>query len=419
VAIVELECTSMAVGGEAVARQADGRVVFVAGALPGERVRVDVTDERKTYARGRVLDVLEAAPGRVTPPCPHVARGCGGCGWQHLDVATQRSLKQQLVADSLSRLGGTSDVDVAPGPDLAAEGYRTTLRLSTVDGQAAFRRAHSHDPVEVDSCLVAHPLLAELVTTGRFDGCREVTLRAGAGTGERLVVADPRGRGVAVPADVLVVGTDELRRGRHAWLHEELLGRRWRISASSFFQTRADGAVALVEEVGRQIRDAAAVLDATPRKSVDGGSAHRTMVDLCCGVGLFSGALAAGLDALDVGPWSIVGVERHRPAVVDARYNLTDLPHAKVIRASLEGWRPMPADVVVADPARSGLGREGVAAVAATGTPLLVLVSCDPAALGRDTGLLAAAGYRLDACTLVDLFPHTPHIEVVSRFVRA
>jgi 23S rRNA (uracil1939-C5)-methyltransferase len=143
------------------------------------------------------------------------------------------------------------------------------------------------------------------------------------------------------------------------------------------------------------------------------------MVDLCCGVGLFSGGLAAGLDALDVGPWSIVGVERHRPAVVDARHNLADLPQAKVIRASLEGWRPMPADVVVADPARSGLGREGVAAVAATGTPLLVLVSCDPAALGRDAGLLAAAGYRLDACTLVDLFPHTSHIEVVSRFVRA
>jgi 23S rRNA (uracil1939-C5)-methyltransferase len=160
------------------------------------------------------------------------------------------------------------------------------------------------------------------------------------------------------------------------------------------------------------------VLDATPRKSVDGGSAHRTMVDLCCGVGLFSGGLASGLDALEVGPWSIVGVERHRPAVVDARHNLADLPHAKVIRASLEGWRPMPADVVVADPARSGLGREGVAAVAATGTPLLVLVSCDPAALGRDAGLLAAAGYRLDACTLVDLFPHTSHIEVVSRFVR-
>ncbi len=135
VAIVELECTSMAVGGEAVARQADGRVVFVAGALPGERVRVDVTDERKTFARGRVLDVLEAAPGRVTPPCPHVARGCGGCGWQHLERRHAALAQAQLVADSLSRLGGTSDVDVAPGPDLATEGYRTTLRLSTVDGR--------------------------------------------------------------------------------------------------------------------------------------------------------------------------------------------------------------------------------------------------------------------------------------------
>jgi 23S rRNA (uracil1939-C5)-methyltransferase len=103
--VLELTTTGVAAGGAAVARDEDGRVVFVRGALPGERVRVVVTDERRSYASARVAEVLEAAPDRVDPPCPHVAEGCGGCDWQHIAPDAQPALRTAIVRDALSRIG--------------------------------------------------------------------------------------------------------------------------------------------------------------------------------------------------------------------------------------------------------------------------------------------------------------------------
>jgi 23S rRNA (uracil1939-C5)-methyltransferase len=170
-------------------------------------------------------------------------------------------------------------------------------------------------------------------------------------------------------------------------------GRRWRVSASSFFQSRPDGADALAHLVAR-----AAQCVAT-------GSA----VDLYSGVGLFAGVLADG-------GWSVTAVEGSAPAVVDARVNLADA--ATVVEADVLRWQPVAASLVVADPSRNGLGSKGVEVVVGTGAGRLVLVSCDPAALGRDAGLLLAAGFRLTSATPVDLFPHTFHVEVVSVFDR-
>lgn len=393
--LVELQTTSMAVGGEAVARQDSGRVVFVAGAIGGERVLAEVVDERKSFARAVSVEVSQPSPDRVVPPCPHVAEGCGGCDWQHIAEPAQRMLRRELVADVLARSGIVDPVVVA-GPPLAAAGLRTTVRgVAGPDGRFAFRRRRSHDPIQVDSCLIAHPLVEELVAEGRFGSAREVTIRVGARTGERMVVVGPKAVGVRVPDGVQVVGTDELYKGHRAWLHEEAAGRSWRVSAGSFFQASPEGAEALVSVVGGLIRDHA--------------PAAQRLVDLCCGVGLFAGTVGAGM--------AVTGVERSASAVADARHNLEGM-EARLIKVAMGRWRPAPADVVVADPARSGLAQEGVAAVAATGAGLCVLVSCDPAAMGRDARLLAAAGYRHVGSTVVDLFGHTSHIEVVSGFRR-
>jgi 23S rRNA (uracil1939-C5)-methyltransferase len=407
-----LHTTALAVGGAAVARAASGRVVFVDGALPGETVRVEPYAVRRRFAKARLVEVLDAAPERQTAPCPHHHRGCGGCAWQDAQHAAQLTWKRGLVAEALSRQGGAGDPDVREGPPLAATGHRTTLRCVVTGGRAGFRQARSHDPLAVDSCLVAHPLLDELLAEGRFEGCREVTLRAGARTGERLVLASPTAHGVQVPDDVVVVGRDELERGRHAWIHEEVADRRWRVSATSFFQARPDGADALVDLVAAEVAD-------LPDRA--GGAGTRTLVDLCCGVGLFAGAVGQRLKAASgaAGEWRFLGVERHGPAVADARHNLSDLGEAvRLTRTGVAAWKPAPADVIVADPARDGLGAAVVSKVAATGAPLVVLVSCDPASLGRDARLLGEAGYRFVHTTLVDLFPHTPHVEAVSRFVR-
>lgn len=397
-----LRTTAAVAGGAALGRDDTGRVVFVAGALPGELVEVEITEAKRDFARGRTLAVLEAAPARIEPPCPAVALGCGGCDLQHVDPVAQPGLKRDIVVDALRRIAHLDDPLVEVGAALPATGFRTTVRAAVVDGRAGFRAARSHDVVTVASCLVAHPRLDELLVGGRFDGCDEVTLRTGVATGERLVLADPVADEVELPAgcdDVVVVGARELADGARAWFHEEIDGQRLRISAGSFFQTRPDGAAALVAAV----------------RELGGPELARadTVVDAYAGVGLF-GALATADGA------RVIAVESSRSSCADARQNLARLrgDRAKVVRVSVERWRPSRADVVIADPARTGLGKGAVGVLARCHAEVLVLVSCDPAAFARDTVLLAAAGYRLDRARLVDLFPQTHHIEVVSRFVR-
>lgn len=375
---VELTITGMAAGGDGIARDDDGKVTFVRGALPGERVLVEITERRKDFDRGLTTAVVDAAPGRVDAACPHVARGCGGCAWQHVDPAAQRELKRGIVLDALRRIAHV-DADVALGPELPATGYRTTVRLAEGRG---FRGHASHDVVDVDSCLVAHPLLHDLLDVD-YHHAREVTLRCGARTGDRLVVTEPARIRIDVPDDVHV--------GPRSFLHEEVAGHRFRVSATSFFQARPDGADALVDLVRAAAHDAP-----------DG-----RMVDAYGGVGLFAATL--GREDVHV-------VELSKSSMHDARANV---PHAKVVACDVARWRPSASSLVVADPPRTGLGRDATDVLAATEATHLVLVSCDPASLARDTALLAGHGFEHDGTTLVDLFPHTPHVEAVTRFIRA
>ena len=398
----EVAVTGAAAGGEGVGRLEDGRVVFVRGALPGERVRVTVAEERKRFARGALVEVVEAAPERVAPPCPQVEAGCGGCDWQHVAPGAQRELKARIVTDALRRLGRVEPPPPELGPELATEGWRTTVRAVIDDqGRAGFRLHHAHDPLAVGAggCLVAHPLVDEVLRDGIFPPpVREVTVRAGAATGDRLVLCTPTVGDSRVPEGVPLVGADELTAGHRAWIHEVVSGRRWRISAESFFQSRPDGAEALVDAVVAALGDAL-----TPGARV---------VDLYSGVGLFAGVLG------DRTGGRVVAVESNRSAVADARINLADLDGARIVRSDVRRWHPSAADVVVADPARHGLRAEVIPRIGATGASALALVSCDPGALGRDAGLLAVDGWRLGSVRLVDLFPHTSHVEVVTGWIR-
>jgi tRNA/tmRNA/rRNA uracil-C5-methylase (TrmA/RlmC/RlmD family) len=255
--------------------------------------------------------------------------------------------------------------------------------------------------VATDACLAVHPLLEELIVDGRYPGAGEVLLRVGVASGERLVQVRAGAADVRVPPDVVVVAQGD---GQPASVHEEVAGRRFRVSAGSFFQPGPVAAEGLVAAV------AAAVGESLPA----GGGGH--LVDAYAGVGLFASTLGAVRGA------RVTAVESDRVAVADARVNLADLD-AKVVVSEVGRWkatgpRARRVDVVVADPSRPGLGRPGVAALAGLDSPRLVLVSCDPASLGRDVTLLAAAGYRLGDVALVDAFPHTFHVETVSRFDR-
>ncbi len=364
--MIELDVLRIATGGEGVGRAPDGRTVFVAGALPGERVRAEVVEVRKRHARADLVEVLVPAPGRRTPPCPHVADGCGGCDWQHATDELQATLRLTIVRDALERIGRLADPVVEPGVALA-DPRRTTVRVAVdADGRAGYRRRRSHDLVVPSTCMVVEPRLERMLVDGRYQG-DEVVLRVGARTGEAAVD-----------------GT----------VHEEAAGRRWRFSAGSFAQPSPAAMEALVHEVGEAV----------------GERSGGRMVDLASGVGLFAGTVGTRFD-------EVVAVEVAPTAVADAEANLAGLP-VRIVRSTIERWVPEPVDVVVADPPRAGLAAAGVERVVATGAGTVVLVSCDAAALGRDAGLLVAAGYRLERSRVLDLFPQTAHVEVVSRFSR-
>ncbi len=282
---MELTTSDMASGGDAVARASDGKAVFVRGALPGERVRVKILQEHATYAVGTIDELLEASPHRVAPPCPEVDRGCGACQWQHISIETQRELKTGFVVEAIQR-AGLECPEPEPTIELAPWHFRTTIDASVRDGRAGFLKARSHEIVPVQSCLVAHPLLVELLVEARYPGAREVLLRCGAHTGERIAATTPSGIGAGLPDDV-----------QSGHFHEHAAGRRWRVSARSFFQSRPDGADAL-----------AAIVAA----AADELGALSTAVDLYTGVGLFAGVLAAR-------GWKVSAVEGSQSAVSDAR----------------------------------------------------------------------------------------------------
>ena len=391
---LELVAGPIAAGGDAIAREPSGRVVFVSGALPDELVRVRITVEKRDYAKAAVTEVVEPSPDRVAPPCPNVERGCGGCSWQHIAPARQLALKVGIVADALRRTAKLPDATVIAGAPLPTTAFRTTVRLAIEpDGRLGYRAPRRHDIVAVDECLVAHPLIAELLRATRLPGAAEVTIRCGARTGERAAAwtapQQHRVRPEGIPGDV--------RLGWDASITEIVDGRRLDASMGSFMQASPETAEALAAAVRLAAGDDAL------------GEARR-VIDAYGGVGLF-GVTVCPPDA------ELVLIESSPSACADARRNLVDRD-ATIVETTVERWRAIPADLVIADPSRKGLGRAGVAALDATGCTRLVLVSCDPVAMARDATLLAGQGFVHVGSTVLDPFPHTPHVEVVTRFDR-
>lgn len=389
-ALVTLQPERFVAGGDAMARDADGRVVFVRGGLPGETVAVEITTNKRDWARGHVVDVLEASPQRVVEPCTARHAGCGGCGWQHLDLDAQRAAKRSVVVDALQRIGGVTDADVTIGPGVSPDGYRTTIRLSAgADGAAGFRSERSHDVVAAPHCLVAHEALRAVVGDLRLDADVDLTLRYSAVDAQLGARWDKsRGRVAGLPEGVLV--------GAGAVLHETIDGHRLQVSLGSFFQSGPQAASLLV----------AAVRRAAPELET---ATH--VVDAYAGVGLF-GVAATTPTA------HVVAIETSRSSSADAAVNLAGRP-STIVRGEVGGWRAAAGssfDVIIADPARSGLGVPGTTALARIESPVIVLVSCDAASLGRDVKLLAERHYRLAGVELIDAFPHTTQIEAVSRF---
>ena len=392
-AFVELRIDGIANGGDGVGRLPDGRVVFVRAGLPGDVVRVEIVATKKRFANARIVELVSPGDGRTEPGCRHVAEGCGGCDVQHATLERQRELKVDIVLDAMERIGRFDSPHVVFGGGVEGHGYRTTVRCAVVDGKAGFREFKSARAVAAPDCTIAHPRIRDLMARGDFGAADDVLIRVGSRTGDANVVVSPTADGVSVDgADV--IGADELAAGAAVSLEEEAAGHRWRISAQSFFQSGPEAAELLVQVVGGY---------------VGAVTSDQTVCDLYSGVGLFSGTVA--------GSGRVVAVEGNRWAVADAGVNLAGRD-VSLVRSSVEQWHPCAADVVVADPPRDGLRSAGAEVVAGTGANRVVLVSCDPAAFGRDARLLVDAGYSVEDVSVLDLFPQTSHVEVVGWFER-
>ena len=399
--MTELSAHDMAHGGEAVARL-DGKAVFVAGVIPGERVEASITKDGGSWARADLDEILEASPDRVSPPCPHFV-DCGGCQWQYLDYHAQLRWKSKTVAAQLAHLGGLGDVAVRDTlPSSRPYAYRNRMDFHVTGGQPALHRSRSHDLVPLGECHLLIPRLADLFSRlGPLDEVQQITLRAGEATGDQMVVI----RG-AVPkqAEEWDVHVARVRRGRpvaefgRSHLFEEVAGNRYRITANAFFQNNTEGAAQLVELV---------------REALDPRS-EDVVLDGYAGGGLFSVALADSVDevvAVETSPLGLADLE-HNLEAAGAFAAIVPVPFEEAA-SEVDFW-----DVAVVDPPRTGLGPAGIETVTSAAPRAIALVSCDPAALARDAKGLTEAGYELDWVAPVDLFPQTYHIETVSRFVK-
>ncbi|WP_257477398.1 class I SAM-dependent RNA methyltransferase [Acidipropionibacterium jensenii] len=376
--ILELDLGPVAHGGFCVARS-EGRVVFVRGGLPGERVRARVIDDSKaSHWFATTTQVLRADPHRIDPVCP-VAGECGGCDFQHVEIGFQRELKRRVVAEQLDRIAGIDWTGVVE-PAREAEdglGWRTRMHYRTTDGAPALRAFRSHElvPVPAQGCPISHPAGRQAARRVAAEGPEDLQVTVsgtGAGTPQVSVLAD----GKVVEGQATVTETvDRLS---------------LQVDAGGFWQVHPQAAQRLGE----------AVID-----GLQPGPGDRAL-DLYCGVGLFA-ALMAQAGA------RVEGVEVSRRAVQLARRNVEG---RFVVGRTERAARQLPrhADLVVLDPPRKGAGRRVVGEVVARRPRAVAHVACDPAALARDLSLFAEGGYHPVSIRALDLFPMTHHVECVA-----
>jgi len=418
----------------------EGCAVFIPNALMGEKCRVRIEKAQKTWAAGKIVELLERSSHRVNRECP-VAKLCGGCDFWHMDYAEETRLKAERVRQALNRIGGENLENV---PILAAPtcyGYRNKAQYPVARHKnkacAGFFRAGTHDVVENDRCRILPPefdrikdLVIDYVNQYRVTVYNEQThkgllrhiyVRKGNVSGQILVCLAVNGRNLPripelisrlqkVPGFETLVLSVNTRQGNtvlgdefitlcgSGYIEDTLCGLKFRLSPRSFYQVNHTQAQRLYE---------AAISQAEITK-------NDTVLDLYCGVGTITLAMAKAAG-------KVIGVEVVPQAVEDAKENAkrngienADFFCGDAGQAALELEKNgVKADVVVVDPPRKGLNADTIEALARFAPRRIVYVSCDPATLARDVALLKEKGYAVKNAIAADLFPRCAHVESI------
>ncbi len=445
---IEVNIKDLNQGGEGVARPSDHPVIFVEGALPGERVKAEPVEKKSNYWRARLLEIKEPSPHRIEPPCP-VFSECGGCQLQHLEYSRQLLKKKNMLEDALARIGGLES-----WPEFEVEGmdfpwyYRNKAQFPVGiddDGEEqmlrpGFYRPGSHDPVFIQDCLIQHQPINRLLreTTeliNKFEvepyfekshrgNLRHLLIRAGVNTSQlQLTFVTRRDRMNGLdeitsslmgnfrslwgiyhninPEDTNVIMGEELYLlAGEKYISEYLKEKKFLIHPASFFQINTVQAVKLYDVVAEFFQDLNL----------------NSIVDAYCG----SGSIAIYLSGLAE---RVIGVEEVPQAILAATRNaqLNNCgENINFIQGKVEDAVPrmdLEKSSVIVDPPRKGLSRECVQALLNSRPPGIIYVSCKPATLARDIERMKN-NYTVNKLAAVDMFPHTTHLESVALLTR-
>jgi 23S rRNA (uracil1939-C5)-methyltransferase len=401
--VFELELHADSFGGDCLARLPDGRTVFVPFGIVGEKVQVELTEEKRNYARGRIVKLLSPSPKRILPRCAHFQQ-CGGCHYQQLNYADQLEMKQKIVADQLERIGKILNPPVHPIIGSEKEwNYRNTVQFHlSRAGKPGYQGVGGRGVVEITEChLPLEPINAlwAQIEIDPASGIERVSIRCDCD--EELLVGFESTKSQApefevdFPISVVFMGAEGnvLLSGEDYSLMR-VKSRDFRVSAGSFFQVNLSMAEKMVEYVLTFI----------------GKEQISLIVDAYCGVGLFSAFLA---------PLSkeLIGIELSESSSNDYSINLDEFDNVSLYMGAVEEVLPalkIKPDILLLDPPRSGLDPKALTGVIESKPGKIIYISCDPATLARDLKYMITSGYNLESVTPFDLFPQTYHIESIS-----
>ena len=443
-AIYEAVISDYTAEGKGIAK-IEGCAVFIPNAIAGERCRVRIEKAQKTWAAGKIVEILEKSIHRVNRECP-VAKLCGGCDFWHMDYAEETRLKAERVRQALARIGGENleEVPIMAAP--SCYGYRNKAQYPVASKKgrayAGFFRAGTHQVVENEGCLIlpreadqVKKIVIDYVNHYRIPAydeeshkglLRHIYVRRGAVSRQVLVCLVVNGRKLPHVEDLIerlrkvsgftslvlsvnsrpgntILGDEFITLYGPGYIEDTLCGLDFRLSPRSFYQVNHHQAQRLYE---------AAITQA-------GITKDDLVLDLYCGVGTITLAMAKAAG-------KVIGVEVIEQAVQDARENAlrNGIENAEFFcgdagKAALDlEARGIRADVVVVDPPRKGLNADTIEALHRMSPRRIVYVSCDPATLARDVALLKQRGYQLQSAQAADLFPRCAHVETVVLLSR-
>jgi 23S rRNA (uracil1939-C5)-methyltransferase len=404
---VELTLDNAAYGGDTIGRLPDGRAVFVPFGIPGETVRIRIVVDKKKYARGELLDVLEPSTLRTEARCPHYAV-CGGCHYQHISYDQQLVIKQKILQDQLERIGRLVNPHIeAMIPSPNNFNYRNHVQFHLSRGnKPGFIRANKRGVFEITEChLPAEQINAfwPLLEIDSKSGVSTLGLRLGIEDDILVTLESDRPFNAefnieSLPVSVVHLSPDnsEVLAGSDYTIMR-VRDRNFRVSAGSFFQVNSPLAEQMVEIIEE-------IMPEQPN----------LVLELYSGVGLFSAFIASRAKKL-------IAVEASERATEDFVHNLDDFDNVDLYQGAAEDILPnlsIEPEVVLVDPPRTGLHRKVIGSILSLHPKLLLYVSCDPATLARDSKLLTEGGYTAEKFIPFDFFPHTYHIETLSIWTK-